>query len=124
MGVSVSVGINDASLDKIALSDTVTILSAEPSSIAEINTYKLGDLALTPGDGNGDFVKANGDVSGRKLTVLAQNIPITATGTATHVAVDDGTDWVVTTCNSKAWTNGDTAQASAFDIEIPDPVAA
>lgn len=125
MGVSMTDGVLDALLDKMALGTRITILSAEPLSILNITTtYKLGSLALTAGDGNGDFVKANGDVSGRKLTVLAQNIPITATGTATHVAIDDDVDFVVTTCNSKAWTSGDTAQASAFDTEVPDPVAA
>ena len=124
MGVSMTAGILDALLDKVALADTVTVLSTEPTSIVEIGTYKLGELALTPGAGNGDFTIANGDVSGRKLTLLAQNIPITTTGTATHVAIDDGVDFVVTTCNSKAWTSGDTAQAGAADIEVPAPVAA
>lgn len=124
MGVFTSDAHLDASLDAIALANKVTILSAQPLNIVEIGTYKLGDLALTPGDGAGDFVKANGDVSGRKLTLLAQTIPITTTGSATHVAIDNGINFTVFTCATKAWTSGDTAQGSAADIEIADPVAA
>lgn len=124
MGVFMSDSVLDGLLEKAALADRVTVCSAQPTSIGEITTYKLGDLALTPGDGNGDFVIANGDTNGRKLTLLAQNIPLTTSGTADHVAIDDGVSFTVYTCTSKVFTSGDTAQSSTADIEVADAVAA
>lgn len=124
MGVRTSQGILEAPLIKAAESNRITLLSAEPTSIVEVVSLALGSLAMTPGDGNGDYNILAGDVSGRKLRTLAQNIPVTVTGTGNHVALDDGTDFLVTTTQSKSWTNGDTAQATAFDLENPDPVAA
>jgi len=124
MGVHASQGILDAPLIKVAESNRITLLSAEPTSIAEVVSLALGSLAMTPGSGNGDFNILAGDVSGRKLRTLAQNIPVTVSGTSNHVAIDNGVDFFVTTAQSKSWTNGDTAQATAFDFENPDPVAA
>lgn len=124
MSVFMSDNILDGLLEKAALADRVTICSAQPTSIVEVTTYKLGDLALTPGDGNGDFVIANGDANGRKVTLLAQNIPLTVSGTADHVVIDDGVSFTAFTCVSKVFTSGDTGQASAADIEVADAVAA
>lgn len=113
-------GILDGSLVIIGACNLMTVCSAEPTSIAEITTYRLAEQAMVVGD----FTIANGDTNGRKITVAAKSaIPITANGNATHVAVSDGTDFIVTTCTTKALTNGDTTNTPAFDIEIADPVA-
>ena len=109
----------DGGLDKIGTCTRITVLSAEPTSITDITTtYPLASTALT----GGDFTKANGDTSGRKTTVAQKaSVSITATGTATHVAIDDGTDYVVTTCTSQALTSGGTVTIPAWKVEIADP---
>ncbi len=113
----------DAALDEIATSTRLTVLSGEPANFAGIAALLLASVALTAGDGNGDFTIADGDTSGRKLTVAQQSsISITATGTATHVGLDDATDLqYVTTCTSQALTSGGTVTVPAWDIEIADP---
>lgn len=114
----------DAALAKIATGVILTVCSAQPTTYAEAtSTYKLADVALTAGDGNGDFTIANGDTSGRKVTVAQQDdIPVDSTGTATHVAICDGsTVLLVTTCTSQALTAGNTVTVPAFDDEIADP---
>jgi hypothetical protein len=106
----------DGGLDKQATCNRLTVLSGEPTSMADITTnMRLASVALV----GGDFTKAAGDVSGRKVTVAQKTgLSITATGTATHVAVDDGTDWVVTTCTSQALTAGGTVTVPAWKREI------
>lgn len=112
----------DAMLDKIATCVTMTVCSAEPANQAGIAAVALASVVLTAGDGNGDYVIANGDVSGRKVTVQQQsNIPITASGNATHIVLDDGVNIVVTTCTSQALTSGGTVTVPAFDDEVADP---
>lgn len=73
----------------------------------------------------GDFVKANGDVSGRKITVGSQaDFAIHTSGNATHVALVDDTAKVlllVTTCTTQTLTAGNTVTTPAFDDEIADP---
>ena len=68
----------DAMLQWIDDADTLTVCSAQPTTYAEAtSTYKLADVTLTAGDGGGDYTIANGDVSGRKLTVAQQaSVPI------------------------------------------------
>ncbi len=114
----------DAALAEIAEGNILTVCSAQPTNRTEaITTYKLADVALTPGDGNGDFTIANGDTNGRKVTVSQQdNIPVDSDGTATHVAICDGTRLLlVTTCTSQVLTAGNTVTVPAFDDEIADP---
>lgn len=114
----------DAALDEIALGNIMTLCSAQPTTRTEaVTTYALADIALTPGDGNGDFTIANGDTSGRKVTVTAQSaVDVDANGTGTHVAICDATRLLlVTTCNSVAVTTADQVNFPAFDAEIADP---
>lgn len=113
----------DAALVVVAAGNILTVCSAQPTTRTEaVTTYKLADIALTPGDGNGDFTIGNGDVSGRKLTVAQQaDIPIDTSGSATHIAICDGTDLqLVTTCTSQALTSGGTVTVPTFDYEIAD----
>jgi hypothetical protein len=114
----------DAALAEIAEGNILTVCSAQPTNRTEaITTYKLADVTLTPGDGNGDFTIANGDTNGRKVTIAQQdNIPVDSSGNATHIAICDGTRLLlVTTCTSQALTAGNTVTTPAFDDEIADP---
>lgn len=114
----------DAALAEIAEGNILTVCSAQPTTRTEaITTYKLADVALTPGDGNGDFVIGDGDTSGRKVRVAQQDdIPVDTTGTATHVAICDGSRLIlVTTCTSQGLTSGNTVTVPAFDDEMADP---
>ena len=116
--------IMDGALDVIATATKQVACSAQPTTYTEANaTYALADIVL---DG-ADFTKANGDTSGRKVTIGAQSgVLIDASGTATHVALirtADSTLIYVTTCTSQALTaNGsNTVNFPAWDIEIADP---
>ncbi|HET8708938.1 MAG TPA: hypothetical protein VFL85_01515 [Candidatus Saccharimonadales bacterium] len=114
----------DALLAKIATATSLTVCSAQPTTRTEaVTTYKLADVTLTAGDGNGDFTIANGDTSGRKVTVAIQSdIAIDASGTATHVALCDASSLLfVTTCTSQALTASNTVTVPAWDIEVGDP---
>lgn len=110
----------DAALDKVATGTVLTVCSQQPTTRTEaVTTYALADVVI---DGT-DFTKANGDTSGRKVTVGQQSsVPIDTTGTATHIAICDATTLLyVTTCTSQALTSGGTVTVPAWDIEIADP---
>jgi hypothetical protein len=119
----------DGMLAVIALADEMFVTDNEPSNYADLGAgaaILVGPIELTPGDGNGDFVIADGDVSGRKITVTAQNgASVVADGTAGHVVLATGgaTDLLryVTTCASQAVTNGNTANVGAWAVEVADP---
>jgi len=112
----------DAMLDKIATCTLLSVCSAEPANKAAVAGVTLASVALTAGDGLGDYVIANGDTSGRKVTVSQQaSISIAASGSATHIVLDDGVNIVVTTCTSQALTIGGTVTVPAFDDEVADP---
>lgn len=119
MGKAASNGFIDGGLDAIALSTVMHVCSAEPANFAGIAAVSLADKVIGPGD----FTIADGDASGRKVTVSQQtDVPVDNTGTATHVVISDGTDIYVTTCASQALTAGNTVTIPAYDIEIADPV--
>lgn len=113
----------DAALGIVDNATRLVVTSAQPANFAGIAAVALADVTMTAGAGNGDYVLANGDVSGRKLTVQAQSaVPIDTSGTATHVCLDDGSTLLYcTTCTSQALTSGGTVDVPAFDIEIADP---
>lgn len=116
----------DAALAYVDDCTLLTVCSAQPTTYAEASsTYKLADIALTAGAGNGDYTLANGDTNGRKLTVAQQaDVDIDDSGTATHVALSisgSSTLVYVTTCTSQALTAGGTVTVPAWDIEIADP---
>jgi hypothetical protein len=112
----------DAYLNKLDDCTTLHVTSAEPANHAGIAAVSLASVAMTAGAGNSDYTIANGDVSGRKLTVVQQSsISITGSGTATHVVLTDATNIWCTTCTSQALTAGGTVTVNAFDVEIADP---
>ncbi len=109
----------DAALDKVASATILTVCSNQPTNRTEaITTYKLADVTVD----SSDFTKANGDVSGRKVIVAAQNaVPVDASGNAQHIALCDGTELLhVTTCTSQTLTAGNTVNVPAFDVEFLD----
>ena len=110
----------DGGPDKIATATILTVCSAQPTTRTEaVTTYKLADVVID----SGDFTKANGDTSGRKVTVAAQSaVPVDSSGDATHVAICDGTDLLaVTTVSTQTLTSGNTCNIGAWDIEFSDP---
>jgi hypothetical protein len=93
--------------------------SSEPTTRTEaVTTFALADIAMA----SGDFTIAD-DTSGRKCTVAAKSgVIIDASGTATHIALVDGTRLLrVTTCTSQALTAGGTVDFPSWKFSIADP---
>lgn len=110
----------DAMADAIiADAEVLYVCSDQPVNFAGISAVALADVAID----SSDFTKANGDASGRKVTIGQQsNISIDSSGTATHVVLaSDDTLLYVTTCSSQALTNGGTVTVPAWKIEVADP---
>lgn len=121
MGKSVNNDVLDGAFDVLDQADLMTVCNAEPTTRTEaVTTFKLADVAVTP---NTDFTKADGDTSGRKVTVAAKNaVPVDTNGTGTHVALVDATRLLyVTTMTSQVLTSGNTCNIPAWKIEIADP---
>jgi hypothetical protein len=114
----------DAALDYIDQADVLRVCSTLDSSPthAEIVTATLASVAITP---DTDFTKADGDTSGRKVTVAAKSgVSVTASGDANHIALTTTSGSVVryvTTCTTQTLTSGNTVNIPAWDIEIADP---
>ena len=109
----------DAALDELAAGTTLTVCSSQPTSRTEaITTYKLADVTID----SSDFTNADGDSSGRKVTIAQQSaVPIDTSGTATHIAICDSTRLLaVTECDSQALTSGGTVTVPAFKLEMAD----
>jgi hypothetical protein len=127
MARSVSNAVLDAAWNEIRNNCTrMTVCSAQPTTYAEGNaTFALADVTMT----DTDFTIANGDVSGRKITVAAKNsILIDASGTGNHVALLDVTGerlLYVTTAPSQSLTaNGsNTVNIGSWKAEILAPAA-
>jgi hypothetical protein len=124
MAKAIPNAILDKTLDEIATATKQVLCSAQPTTYAEANaTYALADIVI---DGS-DFTKADGDTSGRKVTIGAQpGVLIDTSGTGNHIALirtADSTLIYVTTCSSQAVTaNGsNTVNFPAWDIELADP---
>lgn len=121
----------DAGLNVIAEADQLFVTSAEPANYAGIAAVTLvGPVALTPGQGNGDFTLGDGTPSGRALTVAAQN-GATAVGSdqGSHVvlATGGGTDvlrYVTEVDSPQSITSGNTVNVGAWSVTNTDPVAA
>ncbi len=119
--------INDTALDQLlGWIDTngtrLDICSQEPTTYAEAtSTYTLGNKT-------GITINAPEDATpdGRKVVVVAvAGGDVTATGTATHVALTDGTSLLVLTealSSSQGVTSGNTFSLTQFDVRVPDAV--
>ena len=118
--MSVPDAVMDLPLDDIATSTAVHYCSAEPANHAGIAAVSLGTLVID----SGDFTKAVGDTSGRKLTFGAQTgIEPTGNGTVLFAAFTDGTTLKKTVpMTSQAVTTGQSWQHGAiklWEIRIP-----
>ena len=121
MGKSVSNAVLDAALAVIATCTQLDITSdaGTPANL----TNSLASVALTAGDGNGDYTIADGGTSGRKITVSEQaSIEVITTGDAKHIVLSlSGTIHLTTTCTTQTLTDGNTVTVPAFVDEIADP---
>lgn len=112
----------DSMFDFVDLCDRQYVCSAEPANFAGIAAVTLATATMTP---NTDYAKANGDTSGRKVTMAAKNgVAVTGTGSATHLALGlttDSTLRYVTTCTAQTLTAGNTVNIPAWKIEVGDP---
>lgn len=123
MAKSVHDDVLDAALNYIKTSCTrMVACSAQPTTFTEANaTLALADVTMAPGD----FAIANGDTSGRKVTVAAKAaVPVDTSGTITHVALLDVANsklLYVTISPAKAVTTGGTVDIGAWAAELEDP---
>jgi hypothetical protein len=118
---SVHDSVLDAALDVVATATILTLCSTQPTTRTEaITTYKLADVTVDSGDFGSP---ANGDTSGRKMAVAAQNgVSVDTSGTSAFVALCDGSNLLyVTTHTGQALTSGNTVNIGGWDIEIADP---
>lgn len=97
----------------------LNVCSAAPANFAGIAAVSLADVTVDASD----FTPADGDVSGRKVTVGAQNaVTVDSSGTATHLTGDDGATMLyLTEVTSQALTAANTVNIPAHDIEFRDP---
>lgn len=113
---------DDGLADLDTLTENLYITSQEAATYAEAQTtYKLGTKA-TPTVS----APADGDVSGRKVTISAiTDGVVDSTGTATHWALTDNSASRLLAAGSLASgqsvTAANTFTLTAFDIEFPDP---
>jgi len=121
MAKSVHDDVLDGAFDILDQADIMTACAGQPTTRTEaVTTFKLADVAMVP---NTDYTKANGDTSGRKVTMAAKSaVPVDTSGTADHVALCDATRLLlVTTCTSQVLTAGNTVNFPAWKDEIADP---
>lgn len=125
MAKSVHDDVLDSALTLIKNNCTrMTACSAQPTSFADANiggAVFLADVDMAAVD----FAVANGDVSGRKITIGQKTgITVDNSGTANHVALLDVPNsrlLYVTTATAQALTAGNSMTIAAWDIEIADP---
>lgn len=109
----------DALLDKVATGNQIIVTTSQPTDRTTALAASLASTTLIPGD----FTKAAGSPSGRQVTVAQKaNISVSASGTATHVCIVDGTNLLyVTTVTSQALTSGNTVTIPAWKITVTNP---
>lgn len=123
MGKSVHNDVLDGAHNTVLNNCTrITLCSQEPLTFAEANaTYMLAQQTVD----SLDFTVADGDTSGRKLTLAAQSgVSVTNTGTSNHLALLDVANSKllrVTTHTAQALTASNTVDIGAHKMEIADP---
>lgn len=116
----------DAALADIADNgDFLHLVSQAPAVYADVATYSLGFVALTPGDGNGAYTIQDLPAGGRRLTLAAQLVPGTANGTADHAVIIDSVNERikhVTTAPDYSMVDEANQSVPGFDVwQIADP---
>lgn len=123
MAKSISSIVVNAALSYIKENVTkLLVCSEQPTTVAmAVSTEMLASYAIA----STEFTLADGDVSGRKVTVgSAVSFAVSNTGSAQHVALVDGGNsvlLVVTTCTNQTLTAGNTLTVPAWDYEITNP---
>lgn len=106
----------DGGLDFVAANVTrVHICSAEPANYAGIAAVELAQYTVA----GGNFTKAVGDTSGRKVTLAALSGNLaTAGGNGTHTAFSNGTSLLygVIAGDGDAIANGQQVNVAAVDV--------
>jgi len=113
--------IADAGLGVVGSATELRVCSAAPTDLATAISLTIATTALV----GGDYVIANGDVSGRKTTRAAKSaLAVTTTGTGTHIVTTDATRLVteVTAISAVALTLGGTVDVGASDYTITDTI--
>ena len=111
----------DAATAEIATCTRMDVTSDTTNPANLTNT--LAYTAMTAGLGGGDYTAANGDVSGRKVTMTSKSgVTVNNSGTATCVCLSlAGIPKVITTCTSQVLTAGNTITFPAWKVEINTP---
>lgn len=109
----------DAALDKVATSNQLIITNTQPADRAAALAAALASVSVS----SGDFSKGNGTPNGRQLTIAQKStISITASGSATHVCLVDGSNLLwVTTVDEQALTSGNTVTVPSWTVTFADP---
>ena len=92
MGINVTLGITDASLDAISALTNFHICSAEPSTPAGVAALSLATGTLSPSD----FAKSGTSLA-RVLTLSGKQFTGATAGTGNHLVLTNGTNMLVTT---------------------------
>lgn len=116
----------DAAYDDLDQATTIRVISAYAidDSHATVVTNTLASTSMTA---DSDYTKADGDAGAgsRKVTMAAKNgVSVSASGTATHVAIthtSNTTVRLVTTCTSQALTSGNTVNIPSWKHEFGIP---
>ena len=100
----------------------ISVCSTQPTTYAQAtSTYELADQnGLT----STDLTLGDGDTSGRKISMGAQNgVAVDTSGVAGHVAwwgSSGSTLLLVTTCTTQNLTTGNTVNIPSHDFEVRD----
>lgn len=100
---------------------TYTLCSTQPTTRTEaVTTYMLASTTLNK---TTEVTLANGDTSGRKMTISAKTgISVTNTGSGQHVAICDASRLLfVTTTTTQAVSAGGTVDIGSWKDEIAAP---
>jgi hypothetical protein len=115
MAKYVSPGMVKGGLNATATCNRVTVLSGVTATpvLADITTtYKLATGAMTAGTDQ-PLTAGSGD-SWLATMASKSGLSISTSGTAIYVAIDNGTDFVITTCTSQALTSGGTVTVPSW----------
>jgi hypothetical protein len=107
----------DALLDKAATATQMLVTSSQPADRASALTAALASVSVS----SSDFTKSDSTSPvGRKTTIAQKaNLSVTASGSATHVCLIDGTNLLyVTTTTSQPLTAGNTVTIPAWNISV------
>jgi hypothetical protein len=116
----------DAAYDVLDQATTIRVISAYALDDTHA-TVVTNTLASTTMTADTDYTKADGagGAGSRKVTLAAKNgVSVSASGTATHVAIThtaDTTVRLVTTCTSQALTSGNTVNIPSWTHEFSVP---